>query len=186
MDINTFPGLIARIFPAVDRKPRTNNAWVGIIIHHTAVGHEKPTTEIWKKWTNNIATYLARRDDKYVSAHFIIGHDGEITLLVDPDKDIAYHAGTSSWYHPIIRKVVPGWNAHAIGIELVGDGNQYNFGEFQIQKCAALVKKLIERYPSIDPRCITGHENIAPDRKVDPGKLFPWSQFFELVYSKSI
>lgn len=167
---------------AADKKNKTND-WVGIIIHHTDIGGRKVIDDsLWKKLMDGIAGWLTKADENYVSAHFQVGRFGEIYMLVDPKTHVAYHAGISSWFHPILRKVVTGWNAYSIGIEVLGDGNLHRYSEEQYLAIGALCKALLADFPTIDPRCITGHENIAPDRKTDPGKFFEWTKLFKLIF----
>ncbi len=59
----------------------------------------------------NLAAYWAR---EYVgaSAHYVVGHEGEIFQIVE-DDDVAWHCGTSGAYkHPTCR------NSNSIGIEM--------------------------------------------------------------------
>ncbi len=53
------------------------------------------------------------------------------------------------------------------------------FKEHQITKLANLLYKLTKKY-NIGPTEIIGHSDISPDRKSDPGPMFPW----ELLYNK--
>lgn len=44
------------------------------------------------------------------------------------------------------------------------------FPAVQLAACATLARTLVERYRLDD---VTGHDCIAPERKVDPGPVFP-------------
>ena len=179
-----FSELIDEIKPAADYRARAaNNSWVGIIIHHTGLGKDIPADETaWEKFSNAMAHWLSLKDNTFVSAHFTIQRDGDIIQHLDPDIHVAFHAGASSYFHPKYRSLKSGWNEYAIGIELVGDGNRVDYSDIQYKECAALVRQLLEKYASIDPRCITGHENVSPGRKQDPGSRFNWRKFFKLIY----
>lgn len=166
-----------------DKRWRRETEWAGIIIHHTGVGKRKEISpSMWWRLYQNLTNYLAKKDANYVSAHYVISRGGSVTEVIDPDKYESYHAGKSSFFHPTKRRLVPDWNRYAIGIELIGDGNMHRYSDEQYVALAALCRRLMLKYKSIDPRCITGHENIAPDRKNDPGLYFDWFKFFQLLF----
>lgn len=104
-----------------------------------------------------------------VSAHYVIDEDGTVYRLVDEGKR-AWHAGVSYWRG--IRDV----NARSIGIELVNPGHEFGYREFptvQIDALLALLTDIATRH-QIMPGAYVGHSDIAPQRKEDPGELFPW------------
>lgn len=182
---NRFPNVVDDVREAADKRKKGPGPWVGLIIHHTDIGGRDPaqvTPDLWRRLYEGITSWLTKADENYVSAHFHIGRDGRCAQLVDPDSHVAYHAGQSAYYHPLERKWVSGWNDYAIGIELLGDGNRGPYSDEQYAKLAELCRVLMQRYPSIDPRCVTGHECISPGRKVDPGRHFNWNRFFTLLY----
>jgi len=120
-----------------------------------------------------------------VSAHYIIPRSvydttADMIALVD-HKNVAYHAGESSW---VVRgQKRTNINNYSIGIELEGDGNFTEYTDFQYDRLATLVKDLMQTYP-IAENNIVGHEDIAPDRKVDPGRLFDWKRFRTSISTK--
>jgi N-acetyl-anhydromuramyl-L-alanine amidase AmpD len=178
--------MLFQILEAHDKRKKREKDFVGIIIHHTAIGNETEMSDsAWARLSTNITNYLARRDDRYASAHFTISRSGIITRLVDPDTHEAFHAGKSQYWHPIKRQVVDDWNRYSIGIEIVGDGNRVKYSEEQYKALIELVKYLTDRYKSIHPLAIVGHENICypTGRKVDPGVAFDWRRFFKGIYS---
>ncbi|WP_341704291.1 N-acetylmuramoyl-L-alanine amidase [Ferrovibrio sp.] len=104
-----------------------------------------------------------------VSAHYCIDEDGTTYRLVDEGKR-AWHAGISFWRG--VRDV----NARSIGIELVNPGHEFGYREFpkpQVDALLALLGDIAQRY-EILPGNYVGHSDIAPQRKEDPGELFPW------------
>lgn len=103
-----------------------------------------------------------------VSAHCLIRRDGEIVQYVPFDKR-AWHAGVSC-YQGRER-----CNDFSIGIELEGT-DTLPYTDIQYQQLAAVTRALITRYPSIAEH-ITGHSDIAPHRKTDPGPAFDWLCF---------
>lgn len=102
-----------------------------------------------------------------VSAHYIISQKGEIVQLV-PDEMCAWHAGRSFW------NGVSALNKQSIGIELSSPSlGQKTYPHEQIESLVFLLKKLKKKY-NIKPSNIIGHSDVAPQRKPDPGKDFPW------------
>lgn len=107
-----------------------------------------------------------------VSAHCLIRRDGEIVQYVPFDKR-AWHAGVSA-YQGRER-----CNDFSIGIELEGTDTQ-PYTEAQYRQLAALTRMLVQLYPAIADN-ITGHCDIAPERKTDPGPAFDWAKFRALI-----
>lgn len=178
-----FSPIVDELKEAHDKRLRKEKTpWIGIVVHHTDVSNKwaTMTDEEKEKNSDNIASYLAKLDENYVSAHFQINPSGKIIQLVDPRTHVAYHAGVSTWYHPIQKKMVSGMNDHMIGIELVGDGNKYPYTDEQYRSCAKLCNVLRVLNQTIRMQGIVGHEAIAIGRKNDPGKLFAWD-YLELL-----
>jgi N-acetyl-anhydromuramyl-L-alanine amidase AmpD len=178
-----FPSLISKVLDSPDKRKRSGFEWYGITIHHTGTPKELPKeASAWARYADNIAAWLTKRDDAYVSAHFQVNRDGSVVQLVDPDNFEAFHAGKSSFWHPGKRAIAEDWNRYAVGIELVGDGNLVQYTPEQYKSLATLCRALMERYPTIHPLAIVGHEHIAPGRKSDPGFMFDWRTFYRALY----
>ncbi len=118
---------------------------------------------------DNVATALATLTDpqRRVSAHYLIGRDGAVMQLVD-EASRAWHAGESWWGGNTDL------NSASIGIELDNTGDEA-FAEAQIVALLALLEELRGRY-RIPSANFLAHGDIAPTRKVDPGRLFPWQR----------
>ena len=111
-----------------------------------------------------------------VAAHFLILRDGSITQYV-PTVARAWHAGVSRYQGR------ENCNDFSIGIELNGsDHAPYTLRQYQA--LAALSRAIIARHPRITPARITGHSDIAPDRKTDPGPAFNWHYYRTLLTAK--
>ena len=115
-----------------------------------------------------------------VSSHYLIDESPPtIYRLVDEDRR-AWHAGESSWQG---RTYV---NGISIGIELVHRGfietpegrHWYPWEQDQIDNLIVLLKDILERH-DLAPDQVLGHSDVAPQRKLDPGPLFPWLQLAE-------
>lgn len=100
-----------------------------------------------------------------VSAHYLIGRDGVMYQLVD-EAARAWHAGESRWGG------MSDLNSASIGIELDNTGDEA-FAEPQIVALLALLGELRERY-RIPAANVLAHGDVAPTRKVDPSRYFPW------------
>ena len=116
---------------------------------------------------------LARMGDSTseVSAHYFIDEDGTITQLVDEEKR-AWHAGVSFWAGETDI------NGQSIGIELQNPGHEWGYREFpeqQIDALGGLAIEVLIRH-AIPAKNVLGHSDIAPERKQDPGELFPWQR----------
>lgn len=106
-----------------------------------------------------------------VSSHYLIDEDGAILRLV-PEERRAWHAGRSYW------KGERDCNSVSVGIELVNPGHEWGYRAFpapQIDALKALIDEIRSRWTIPNGR-IVGHSDIAPDRKIDPGELFPWQE----------
>lgn len=105
-----------------------------------------------------------------VSAHYTVDRDGSIYRHV-PEERRAWHAGISFWAgeHNV--------NGRSIGIELVNPGHEFGYIPFPDEQIASLIELahgVLGRHP-IPAGHVVGHSDVAPNRKTDPGELFPWA-----------
>jgi AmpD protein len=108
-----------------------------------------------------------------VSAHCLIERDGNIVQFVS-FQDRAWHAGESEW------RGEQACNDFSVGIELEGcDDEAYT--DSQYESLADLITGLRMKFPAIGLDAITGHSDIAPHRKTDPGPAFDWEKLKTLV-----
>jgi AmpD protein len=103
-----------------------------------------------------------------VSAHVLIKRDGSCVQYVPFDKR-AWHAGKSN-YQGRER-----CNDFSIGIELEGT-ESISYTEAQYSALKEVIDCLLKTYPSLSKQHITGHSDIAPGRKTDPGASFDWQR----------
>ncbi|MGH8477261.1 MAG: 1,6-anhydro-N-acetylmuramyl-L-alanine amidase AmpD [Methylococcales bacterium] len=108
-----------------------------------------------------------------VSAHVLIRRGGDMTQYVPFDRR-AWHAGQSSYQGRL------NCNDFSIGIELEGSDDS-PFTELQYVSLANLIVSLIDYYPTLSRHRITGHSDIAPGRKTDPGSRFDWRRLHGLI-----
>lgn len=109
--------------------------------------------------------YYAKIHHLRVSAHFFIRRDGELLQFVST-RQRAWHAGVSCW------EGRERCNDFSLGIELEGSDTQA-FEAAQYAQLNRLVACLAAHHPL---QAISGHSDIAPGRKTDPGPFFDWNQ----------
>ncbi|CAI8696358.1 MULTISPECIES: N-acetylmuramoyl-L-alanine amidase [Burkholderia] len=115
-----------------------------------------------------------------VSVHYVvppqprIEHEMPVVYQLVPESMRAWHAGVSEW------QGATELNAASIGIENVNRGpldpqnrTWQPYSPEQIDALIRLSKDIVVRY-AIPPTRVVGHSDIAPQRKIDPGPLFPW------------
>lgn len=106
-----------------------------------------------------------------VSAHYLIAEDGQVVRMV-AEENRAWHAGKSHW------RQIDDINSASVGIELVNPGHEFGYRAFpdaQIDALIPLMADIQARY-AVTRGNIVGHSDIAPQRKQDPGELFPWAR----------
>jgi AmpD protein len=126
------------------------------------------------KLDSNAHPYFEEIAEIKVSAHCLITREGRIIQYVSFDNK-AWHAGVSSY------KGLDKCNDFSVGIELEGTDDIAYTAE-QYQTLAQLTKSLQQNYPAIKNN-ITGHSDIAPQRKTDPGEAFNWQHFHDCLKS---
>ncbi len=145
---------------------------------YNAVGQNSRVQYIILHYTStDLAHSLRLLTEGEVSSHYLIGEaPATIYRLVDEDRR-AWHAGDSQWQGRT-------WlNGTSIGIELVNQGfydgpnNRYwqPYSPAQIEALIVLLKDIVQRH-QLSLGSILAHSDIAPQRKVDPGPLFPWKR----------
>lgn len=156
---------IAKIVP---NKQESSDCVKYLVMHYTALDDDKSFKVLTAGKVSShylIPTHPMKIDEKPV-----------IYSLVD-EQQIAWHAGVSQWGD------ATSLNRCSIGIEIVNLGYRDN-GKFrywypytadQIVTISAVMKDIIQRH-NIEPQNVLGHSDIAPQRKVDPGPLFPWER----------
>jgi N-acetylmuramoyl-L-alanine amidase len=129
-----------------------------VVLHHTSDS------------TLDAALSTLTDPGRKVSAHYLVGRDGQIVRLVE-ERERAWHAGLSWWGGNTDV------NSASIGIELDNDGCE-PFADAQIDALLALLADVTRRYniPGVN---VVGHADIAPERKADPSARFPWRRLAE-------
>ncbi|RTZ42598.1 N-acetylmuramoyl-L-alanine amidase [Candidimonas sp. SYP-B2681] len=130
-----------------------------LVVHYTSLNNEASLKVLSQ---NNVST------------HYLITNDPapRVYQLVDESRR-AWHAGESEWFGR------SDMNAGSIGVEIANhgrDGDTWEpYSPAQIEIAATLFLDIIKRH-QIKPFNVVGHSDIAPQRKIDPGPLFPWKE----------
>ncbi len=181
MKINVKSGLIEGVtqIPSDNCNARPLNSAISLIVIHNI---SLPAGKFGGPYISQLFTRQLQKDshpdfaDIYqlkVSAHLMIRRTGEVIQYV-PFHHRAWHAGVSEYQGKA------DCNNFSIGIELEGtDDTPYE--EPQYTKLAEIIIKLRQCYPKITKDAITGHSNIAPGRKTDPGPAFDWDKIGTLT-----
>ena len=193
MTINRSTGIVSGI--RQENSPNVGAQLVpdSIVIHYTA----QTSTEG--------AIRSLRDPSRKVSAHFVLGRDGELVQMVPLNKQ-AWHAGRSSYNGRI------GYNKYSIGIEIVNAGplTQSKDNKYRTWYKSVIPDDQVEHDSGRSPvvpatdnywhsyakeqidKCweicdlliqvygikeVVGHEEISPRRKIDPGPAFPLDTF---------
>lgn len=157
---------LAACAPLAPQGPQVAARWHG----SPNFDERRPNFVIIHQTTNDNAEHALRTLTdplKKVSAHYLVGRDGAIVQLVD-ERARAWHAGDSYWGG------LSDLNSASIGIELDNDGEE-PFAEAQIAALLGLLADLKTRLRIPEANFI-GHGDVAPRRKVDPSRHFPWQR----------
>ena len=155
--------------PNIDTRPKTDDICL-IVIHNISLPpNEYGRNGVIELFTNKLNPdehpYYAEIAHLKVSSHFFIRRDGELIQFASCNER-AWHAGASNWQG---RERC---NDFSIGIELEGSDFE-PFEPPQYETLQSLIATIKARYPI---QAITGHSDIAPGRKTDPGPYFDWSR----------
>lgn len=151
--------LARRVAPSPNHGARRAGPLDMLILHYTGM--------------DSGAAALARLRDPLseVSAHYLVFEDGGIVQMV-PEARRAWHAGAGAW------KGETDVNSRSIGIEIVHPGHAGGLPPYpgaQVEAVIGLARDILARWP-IPPERVLAHSDVAPERKEDPGEIFPWDR----------
>jgi AmpD protein len=171
--------------PAAEHRPTTNRdarppgiSVDLLVIHNISL----PAGEFGGPWIDDL--FLDRLEPSAhpsfaglaglrVSSHLLIRRDGRLIQYV-PLQLRAWHAGVSR-YEGRER-----CNDFSIGIELEGS-DRTPFETDQYDTLIHTTREIMTLFPAIGKDRITGHSQIAPGRKTDPGPCFDWTRFLHAL-----
>jgi AmpD protein len=154
--------------PNFDARPDGSTATL-IVVHNISLPPQQyGGNGIIELFTNQLNPdehpYYAEISHLKVSSHFLIRRDGVLIQFVSC-IDRAWHAGASQWQG---RERC---NDFSIGIELEGS----DFEAFEAAQYHTLNQLIASLKAQYNIEAVTGHSDIAPGRKTDPGPFFDWS-----------
>jgi N-acetylmuramoyl-L-alanine amidase len=161
---------LLRQYPLTDSAGlQVSTSWVGttnfsmrrpnyVIIHHTAQNSCEQTLQTFTL------------PNTQVSSHYVICKDGTVHHMLN-DLLRGHHAGVSKWGN------ATDLNSSSIGIEIDNNGFE-TFTDVQINSLLVVLDRLKKAY-NIPVANFIGHSDIAPGRKVDPNRNFPWQKLSE-------
>jgi N-acetyl-anhydromuramoyl-L-alanine amidase len=142
-----------------------------IVVH----GISLPPGEFGGPWIDRLFTntlpadahpYFAEVHSLRVSSHLVIMRDGALTQYVK-FTERAWHAGKSNY------RGRDACNDFSVAVELEGT-DTLPYEAAQYGALAEVVAALCAAYPRLSADRLTGHSDIAPGRKTDPGPAFDW------------
>ena len=128
-----------------------------VVLHHTAQNNAEQT----------LFTFSLRRPGRESSAHYVVGRDGTVYQMLN-DYVRSYHAGAGKWGN------ITDMNSCSLGIEIDNNGSE-PFSDAQITALIKLLGVIKKKY-NIPQANFIGHSDVAPGRKQDPSKYFPWKK----------
>ena len=164
--------LEARQLPSPNCDQRPDSGDISLIVIH---GISLPPGQYGGCWIDDLFTnrldpdahpYVAAMAGLRVSSHLLIRRDGEIVQYV-PFTHRAWHAGDSC------HEGRNACNDFSIGIELEGQDDEA-YTAVQYNRLTVIIQLLVNTFPGLSYDRITGHCDIAPGRKTDPGPAFDW------------
>lgn len=166
--------------PNFSERPKGDDDIDLLVIHNVSLPPEQfGGTYIEQFFCNqldeNAHPYFKTIAGLQVSAHLLITRKGEVIQFV-PFSERAWHAGRSCF------EAREECNDYSLGIELEG-ADTIAYTDTQYRVLANVTKSLMHYYPGITKERIVGHNEIAPERKTDPGEAFSWQRFLKLLES---
>ena len=185
MEIDKTQGLLqnAEYIPSPNCDERPDGMDTNLLIIHniSLPPNEFGGPHITQLFTNcldeNAHPFFEEISHLRVSSHLLIRRDGSIIQYV-PFNKRAWHAGVSCYKDKEVC------NNFSIGTELEGADN-IPYETIQYEQLADVTNTLLATYPDMSAERITGHSDVAPGRKTDPGPAFDWQRYKQLILDKN-
>lgn len=165
----------ARWTPSPNFGPRPDGAGISLLVVHNIslppgqFGGREIEDFFCNQLDHSAHPFFKTIEGVQVSAHLLIRRDGALVQFVSL-LDRAWHAGRSCF------EGQEECNDFSIGIELEGtDDTPYTPEQYRM--LAKVADLIMTAWPDVTANRITGHCDIAPGRKSDPGPAFDWQYF---------
>lgn len=165
-----------------------------LVIHFTSGATGQSSVDMWRKKADGIC------------AHFVVERDGTVIQACSCNLTCG-HAGESKWRDPVTGEVHHNLNNCSIGIEIANAGSDSgalgwarrqpgfksiqarhpNGGPVQEWECfypaqlAAVERLSVALIARYGIHSVVGHDQIAPDRRDDPGPALDWPKFRKAI-----
>ncbi|HUT79493.1 MAG TPA: N-acetylmuramoyl-L-alanine amidase, partial [Polyangia bacterium] len=122
--------------------------------------------------------------DRAASWHWLIPDENEAPHGIHhwctaPEYRAAWHV-RGSCSHPAVHGGALSPNTWSLGIEVVNAQNRIDpFSRWQVERTAEIIRYARSKHPEL--RHVVSHAALDPERRTDPGPLFPWDKLRELV-----
>ncbi|MBZ2169903.1 1,6-anhydro-N-acetylmuramyl-L-alanine amidase AmpD [Marinobacter sp. F4216] len=165
----------ARWSPSPNFGPRPEGAAISLLVVHNIslppgqFGGPEIEEFFCNRLDHSAHPYFETIRGVEVSAHALIRRDGSVVQFVSL-LERAWHAGRSCF------EGKEECNDFSVGIELEGT-DDIPYTPEQYRALAQVARMVMAAWPSVTEERVTGHCDIAPGRKTDPGPAFDWAEF---------
>jgi N-acetyl-anhydromuramyl-L-alanine amidase AmpD len=142
---------------------------VAVVIHATAGASSSGAISVMKA---GHASFHWLVPDENEAEH------GKSIWACAPEAKAAWHV-RASVSNPSINGGRSRVNHWSLGIEVVNTQADDLFSDWQVQVTADIVRYCWAKYPNLTD--IVSHAKLDPARRTDPGSMFPWDKFKNLV-----
>ncbi|WP_375204638.1 N-acetylmuramoyl-L-alanine amidase [Hyphococcus sp.] len=141
-----------------------------MVIHATAGSSTAGAVSVMKEGRASFHWIVPGKDEK---------EHGAYVWATCAERLAAWHVRRSC-AHPDICAGATNLNRLSLGIEIVNrqDGRDF-FSPWQIEATAEIVRYAAGKYPNLAH--VVSHARLDPDRRTDPGHIFPWTEFKAMV-----
>jgi N-acetylmuramoyl-L-alanine amidase len=115
----------------------------GIVIHWVA--NPGTSAQENRNYFESLKYQVSPKDDRYASAHYIIGLSGEVIQCV-PDTELCYHVGANKYTNTALQRLSTYPNNCTLGIELCHPDAMGRFTIETLQSCRELISFLFSEH----------------------------------------